>query len=198
MQCSISSQVPEEAVFSKTGYIFERRLIEKFIEETGRCPITGEPLSKEDLIPVKQQEVSVKFPRSSGGASLPQMLSQFQDEWDGFVLQSHKLKEDLEVCQQELAVGLYQNDAAKRTIVRLIRERDEARAKLTEMENMMQEIVRKQVGRKQAVQQAEQKAAQEAQQKEQQQMEERAAKKAKLGITNEVLQVNLDPTKGVG
>jgi hypothetical protein len=30
-------------------HIFEKRAIEKYIEENGRCPITGQELTKEDL-----------------------------------------------------------------------------------------------------------------------------------------------------
>ncbi|EKX72601.1 conserved hypothetical protein [Theileria equi strain WA] len=51
--CSISGAQPQEPCLSKTGYVFERRLIEKHLEESPVCPVTGEPLSKDDLMNIK-------------------------------------------------------------------------------------------------------------------------------------------------
>jgi pre-mRNA-processing factor 19 len=36
-----------------SGHLYEKRLIEKHIESTGTCPITGRPMTNEDLIAVK-------------------------------------------------------------------------------------------------------------------------------------------------
>jgi hypothetical protein len=48
MNCTISGEVPEEPVVSKkSGHVYERRLIEKAIEQTGRCPATGLELSRD-------------------------------------------------------------------------------------------------------------------------------------------------------
>jgi len=44
-------------VISKKGFIYERKLIEKYIRDEGRCPITGTDLNESDLIPV-QGEIS--------------------------------------------------------------------------------------------------------------------------------------------
>lgn len=51
--CSISGVEPEEPCLSKTGYVFERRLIEKHLEESQTCPVTGEQLTVADLTPIK-------------------------------------------------------------------------------------------------------------------------------------------------
>lgn len=53
----VSGQPPEEPVVSKTGHIFERRLIEKHISTEGNCPITKEPLSVEDLVSLKGEKM---------------------------------------------------------------------------------------------------------------------------------------------
>eukprot|EP01024_Parvocaulis_polyphysoides_P045652 TRINITY_DN4276_c0_g3_i3.p1 TRINITY_DN4276_c0_g3~~TRINITY_DN4276_c0_g3_i3.p1 ORF type:complete len:541 (-),score=71.56 TRINITY_DN4276_c0_g3_i3:363-1943(-) len=177
MQCAISGSTPQEAVISKTGYIFERRLLESVIEETGKCPISGEPLTRDDIMPIKASKV-FKPPRSVTVASLPQMLGQFQDEWDGLVLETHKLKQDLETCQQELSQALYQHDAACRVIARLQRERDEARDKLQDMESTMQEIVQKQAVKR---------AAQEQPEPANDEEEAARPKRAKAGITQDIL-----------
>jgi pre-mRNA-processing factor 19 len=43
------------------------------------------------------------------------------------MLQLHSLKQSYLACRQELSNALYENDAAKRVIARLMKERDEAR-----------------------------------------------------------------------
>merc|ERR1712166_1475084 len=54
MFCQISGQTPEDPVVTaKSGFLFERRLIEKYIDSTGKCPVSGEELSADDLISTK-------------------------------------------------------------------------------------------------------------------------------------------------
>ena len=53
MYCSISGTAPREPVLSKTGYIFERRLIEEHIHHAGTCPVSNEPLTENDLTDIK-------------------------------------------------------------------------------------------------------------------------------------------------
>merc|ERR1711907_136296 len=129
MFCSLSGQTPEDAVVSsKSGHLFERRLIEKYIENTGKCPVTNEALSTDDLLSVKTSQ-ALK-PRPVQATSIPGMLSLFQNEWDALMLETYTLKQHLETVRQELSHALYQHDAACRVIARLIKERDTARSTL--------------------------------------------------------------------
>eukprot|EP01132_Coremiostelium_polycephalum_P000370 gene370-467_t len=126
MICSISGNIPEEPVVSiKTGNIYEKRLIEKYIDSNGKEPVSGEPLSMSDLVTVKVGK-TVK-PRPTGATSIPSMLQLFQNEWDSLMLETFTLKQQYETVRQELAHSLYQYDAACRVIARLIKERDSAR-----------------------------------------------------------------------
>lgn len=43
----------EPVVSKKSGLLFERSLIEKYIQEEGKCPVTQQELSHEDLIVLK-------------------------------------------------------------------------------------------------------------------------------------------------
>eukprot|EP00658_Telonema_sp_P-2_P074714 TRINITY_DN639_c0_g1_i2.p1 TRINITY_DN639_c0_g1~~TRINITY_DN639_c0_g1_i2.p1 ORF type:complete len:519 (-),score=151.97 TRINITY_DN639_c0_g1_i2:460-2016(-) len=129
MFCQISGQTPEDPVISpKTGFLFERRLIEKYIDTTGKCPVSGEELSADDLVSVKANKV-VK-PRPVQATSIPGMLALFQNEWDALMLETFTLKQQLDTVRQELSHSLYQHDAACRVIARLTKERDSAKQAL--------------------------------------------------------------------
>ncbi|KAH0641257.1 hypothetical protein KY285_037843 [Solanum tuberosum] len=136
MNCSISGEVPEDPVVSKkSGLLFEKRLIERHISDYGKCPITGEPLTADDIIPVKTGKI-VK-PRPVQAASIPGMLGMFQIEWDGLMLSNFALEQQLHTARQELSHALYQHDAACRVIARLKKERDEARGFLAQAERQI-------------------------------------------------------------
>jgi hypothetical protein len=50
----VSGNPPEDPVVSlKSGHVFERRLVEKYIQEKGSDPVTGESISMEELKSVK-------------------------------------------------------------------------------------------------------------------------------------------------
>ena len=50
----VSDTVPEDPVFAvKTGLLYSRRLIEKSIDADGKCPVSGEELTADDLTTVK-------------------------------------------------------------------------------------------------------------------------------------------------
>ncbi|KAJ4392308.1 hypothetical protein N0V93_005933 [Gnomoniopsis smithogilvyi] len=127
---TVSGEAPEEPVVSKkTGTVFEKRLIEKYIEENGKDPITGDELDLEDLLPIKTARIV--RPRPPTLTSIPALLSTFQNEWDALALETFKLKQQLSQTRDELANALYQHDAAVRVIARLTKERDEARTALS-------------------------------------------------------------------
>ena len=122
--CSISGYPPEDPVVSEDGYIFERRLIERVIAETGRCPITSSPLSLDELRPVHTSNPNTAVPVDS--SSLPGLIEMFQKEWDRLLIESFELKSELAAAKDELAKLVYENEAAVRTVARLTRERDQA------------------------------------------------------------------------
>jgi pre-mRNA-processing factor 19 len=128
--CAISGEAPKEPVASsKSGYVFEKRLIEAHIAENHTDPVTGEELSANDLLELKSQPIVQ--PRPPKLTSIPALLAAFQTEWDALVLESFTLKQQLAQTRQELSTALYQNDAATRVIARLTKERDEARQALS-------------------------------------------------------------------
>jgi len=112
----------------KTGHLFEKRLILKYLQSDNKCPITGEELKAEDLISL-QVNKSVK-PRPLSATGIPGLINLFQNEWDDLMLETFTLKQHLDSTRQQLSQALYQHDAACRVIARLIRERDELKTQL--------------------------------------------------------------------
>lgn len=140
--CSISGQTPQNPVVSlKSGHVFEKSLIEKHLQVTGTCPVTGDDLRVEDLLPVKSN--NALQPRAPNATSIPGMIQLFQNEWDAVMLETYTLNKHLETVRQELAHALYQHDAACRVIARLIKERDEARGMLSNTQDNVAVAMRK-------------------------------------------------------
>jgi WD40 repeat protein len=132
MYCEISGVAPEDPVVSRrSGHLFERRLILKALASSGgKCPVTGEDLSEDDLIAVRVSGTATR-PVPASAVSLPGLLSHMRNEWDAIVLETHSLKQRLAGTRQELAHALYQYDAATRVIARLKKEKEEALASLS-------------------------------------------------------------------
>lgn len=134
--CAISGHAPEEPVFSpKTGYVYEKRLIIKHIESVGKCPVTKDELSKDDIVDLKANK-AVR-PRPASATSVPGMLSLLQSEWDSLMSETYELKTHLDTTRKQLAHALYQHDAACRVIARLLRERDTARAQVEQLRDQL-------------------------------------------------------------
>ncbi|KAI5812116.1 WD40-repeat-containing domain protein [Pyronema omphalodes] len=130
MLCAISGEAPTNPVASsKSGTVFEKRLIEAYIAEHGKDPVTGEELSTADLIELKSS--TTVRPRPPTLTSIPALLATFQNEWDALALETHTLRQQVTQLRQELSTALYQHDAATRVIARLLKERDEARDALS-------------------------------------------------------------------
>jgi len=93
--------------------------------------MTGDPLTLQDLIPIKVPTTGTSRPRQPvPTTSLPGLMASFQNEWDSLILETYNLKKQLETSRLELSHALYQNDAACRVIARLVAERDSSRREL--------------------------------------------------------------------
>lgn len=116
----------------QAGNVFEKRLIEAYIAENGRDPVTNEELTVEDLVELKSARI-VK-PRPPTLTSIPSLLSIFQNEWDALALETYNLRQQLMQTRQELSTALYQHDAAVRVIGRLKEEKKAAEDALAQIQ----------------------------------------------------------------
>ena len=56
----VSGEVPQDAVVSKkTGHLYEKSLIMKYVGLDGKCPITGSDISEDDFVSVKGLNIVV-------------------------------------------------------------------------------------------------------------------------------------------
>jgi pre-mRNA-processing factor 19 len=132
----VSGQVPAEPVVSKkSGHLFEKRLLLKYLEEhENKCPMTGEHLTPDDLLDVTSKATGVT-PRPVTATSIPGLLQMLSNEWDSLMLETFTLKQQFNTSKQELSHSLYQHDAACRVISRLMKERDEAKKYVFEIQH---------------------------------------------------------------
>ncbi|PWZ02903.1 putative PRP19-non-snRNP spliceosome component required for DNA repair [Testicularia cyperi] len=134
MFCAISGEPPKVPVVSrKSGLVYEQRLIQKYIDENGKDPVTGDALETDDLVEIKSSPKSAA-PRPPQHSSIPSLLTALQNEYDAIVLETFTLKKHYDNLRQELAHALYANDASARVIARLLNERDQAREALSNIE----------------------------------------------------------------
>ncbi|KAH3668914.1 hypothetical protein OGAPHI_002669 [Ogataea philodendri] len=135
MICSISNTPAEEPVVSpKSGHVFEKRVVEKYIQQQGKDPISGESLSVDELIPVQVSALEKPLVvREASSTSIPSLLTIFQREWDALALESFELRKQLTNYKKELSLALYKQDAAVRVAAAAIKERDEAKKALEDI-----------------------------------------------------------------
>ncbi|RXW18917.1 hypothetical protein EST38_g6935 [Candolleomyces aberdarensis] len=135
--CAISGEPPQEPVVSvKSGNVYEKRLIIKYIHENGTDPTTGEKLEESDLVTVQGNPKNAA-PRPPSHTSVPALLQLLQNEWDALVLSTHALEQKHNATRQELSYALYSLDAANRVVARLIRERDASREAISNVQASM-------------------------------------------------------------
>ncbi|ETS63368.1 hypothetical protein PaG_01649 [Moesziomyces aphidis] len=134
MFCAISGEPPKVPVVSrKSGLIYEQRLINKYINDNGKDPVTGDALELDDLIEIKSNPKTA-VPRPPQHSSIPSLLTSLQNEYDAIILETFTLKKHYDNLRQELAHALYANDASARVIARLLNERDQAREALASIQ----------------------------------------------------------------
>ncbi|KAF8342882.1 nuclear matrix protein NMP200 [Cantharellus anzutake] len=135
--CALSGEPPQEPVVSaKSGHVYEKRLVIKYINENGTDPISGDKLTEDELIPVRASPNTAP-PRPPSHNSIPSLLHALQNEWDALVLEQFSLRQQYNSIRQELAHALYQFDAATRVTARLMKERDAAREALASVQATM-------------------------------------------------------------
>lgn len=131
MNCTLSGDGAIHPVLSPaSGRVFERSVIEEYIKEHGKDPVSGDSLSTSDLIAIDTQPL---LPKSVKNASIPGLLMSLQSEYNALVLEGYELRHELQQTRADLSSALVRNDASLRVIARLKSERDQSRQALYEI-----------------------------------------------------------------
>ncbi|ODV91721.1 hypothetical protein CANCADRAFT_30060, partial [Tortispora caseinolytica NRRL Y-17796] len=95
MFCAISGNPPKSPVFSPaSGSIFDRSLIENYIQLNGVDPVSQKPLSVDDLLPVNTSAgIATKPPDT---LSIPSLLDSLAKEYDANALETFSLRKQLQ------------------------------------------------------------------------------------------------------
>lgn len=121
--CALSGKITIHPVIClKTGYIFNKDLIEHYIDSTGKCPITQIELKKDDLMEIKGNEFSK--PRNINDSSINGLFASLKDEFDSRVNDVSRLKKEIDDKKRELANASYKYEASINVINRLIQEKE--------------------------------------------------------------------------
>lgn len=70
-------------------------------------------------------------------SSVPALLHVLQNEWDSVMLEAFALRKQNTQLRQELSHALYKEDATMRVLARTIKERDEAREALANIQQTL-------------------------------------------------------------
>ncbi|CCF60632.1 hypothetical protein KAFR_0L00250 [Kazachstania africana CBS 2517] len=130
MLCAISGKPAKIPVLSPSSKcIFEKSLIENYINETGKDPITNASITVDSLIPVSLHEQQLSYTNSLNSSTLnsnysvPNLLSTLQNEFDAIMLENFKLRKTLDIMSKKLSTALYERDAAKLVAANLLNEK---------------------------------------------------------------------------
>jgi pre-mRNA-processing factor 19 len=138
--CALTGKILEFPVISrKTGDIFEKESILSHIDRTGQCPITGQELTRDDIIEVKISDNLEIKPRPEFG-NVPDVLNRIHNEWDTLILENFHIKKELKEVKDEITHNLYLQESANLVICRLIKERDEALKQLNMFRSQTEEL----------------------------------------------------------
>lgn len=120
MFCAISGKPTRVPVLSPSSKcVFEKQLIEEYVQQEGKDPVNDAALTVDQLIPIAQTPEQTSLANNLNSStlnsnySIPNLLSSLQNEWDAVMLENFKLRKQLNQCTKQLSTALYQRDAAK-------------------------------------------------------------------------------------
>lgn len=122
--CSLTGQPITDPVVTPRGVLYERKSIEAYLETTQTCPVDGLPLTTADLIPVRSNPTNAA-PAEIRHPTVTGMLEAIQREWNSLEKELFDTRRKLAEAKTELAQALYEKEAARNVIRRLLDEKRE-------------------------------------------------------------------------
>lgn len=151
MFCAISGKPTRQPVLSPvSNYIFDKNLIEQYVDANNTDPINNKPLKKEQLIKINNSitdntnTLSALNNSSTLNAnySIPNILSTLQNEWDAIMLENFQLRKSLNELNRTLSTTLYERDAAKLIASNLLEELNSRKRGVQRQDDTIKENVK--------------------------------------------------------
>lgn len=124
LRCALSGQVPKTAVATPQGIIYDKDTIESYIRQNPVCPVTGRPLALADLILI-QTNIPETHAQTNRSLSFTDYLFSIQNQWNSMQTELYEMRRKLRACEREKALALYETEAAKRVIARILANEQE-------------------------------------------------------------------------
>ena len=105
--------------------IYDKKEIERCIEENGKCPITNIEINSDDLIEVNANRNVPNLNTNNIKESFIDIVNKLKNEYCAFVYEKNKLSKEYKEIESDLNEKIAKNEAAMLVIARLIKERDE-------------------------------------------------------------------------
>ncbi|KAH0787785.1 putative pre-mRNA-processing factor 19 [Histomonas meleagridis] len=120
--CRLTGQIVHSPVITPCRHIFEKSAIESYLQHNNTCPVCHQQLSS---ISLQELEVEPIHPPTGTlrATSFVELLAALQTEYEAALGEMHDLRLKLATAQRELSTALYEKEAAKRVIARLLAEK---------------------------------------------------------------------------
>eukprot|EP01029_Cantina_marsupialis_P022749 TRINITY_DN5574_c0_g1_i1.p1 TRINITY_DN5574_c0_g1~~TRINITY_DN5574_c0_g1_i1.p1 ORF type:complete len:499 (+),score=146.37 TRINITY_DN5574_c0_g1_i1:53-1549(+) len=138
MQCAISGEIPLEPVACSQGHIFERRLIELYIDKHGKCPVDGAECELDNIIQLQMEPLT--NPSQTNLSSVPVLLSTLRQELQstsfGFITNNQQYQ----VLLKQLVKASSEVEASVRVIGRLDEENQHLEETVLNLQKQIQRL----------------------------------------------------------
>ena len=136
--CQISGKIARKPVFCvKTNLIYEKDLIENYIDLEGKCPLTGAEITKNDLYEIKNVNENSK-PTDIQDKNYVFHLEEINNEITNLQAEVAELKGKLEEYKKILSVETYQYEASINVINKLIQDKEMILYQVEQFKNQIQ------------------------------------------------------------
>src|SRR4051812_17827565 len=99
MYCCLTGAITVDPVVCKvTGCLFDRLALDKHMSAGGKCPVSGQTLIRDDIMPLR-----AGLPKEQSARSVPTLLQELHREWDAMLQEQFSLRQQLAKAQQELS-----------------------------------------------------------------------------------------------
>ncbi|EAY03011.1 hypothetical protein TVAG_325830 [Trichomonas vaginalis G3] len=119
LRCALTGEVPKIPVVTPQGIVYDKDSIEHQIQISPVCPVTDKSLTLADLIPLKI-DMPVNKTQTVRNYSFGDYLLSLQNQWNSKQKELYETRKKLAQCERELAQALYETEAAKRVIARIL------------------------------------------------------------------------------